>query len=151
MIALNKDDRQRYEEMLQRAINTPEDSRLKPIIAIDAILKEIEQNGFMKMIDLDPYFGEVSLPLKEHTDLLEERFPEAFSFFKAFMDDLQEEIELYFEVTEMYEDEEFEQFVEDMNLIKARYGELFFKEYQEKMTTFVKDLLERLASQEKQA
>jgi len=62
------------------------------------------------------------------------------------MDDLQEEIELYFEVTELYEDEEFEQFIEDMNLIKARYGELFYKEYQEKMTTFVKHLLDTLAS-----
>jgi hypothetical protein len=149
MIALNRDDQKRYEEILQHAINNPEDTTLQPIIAIDTILKEIEQNGFMKIIDLDPYFGEVSLPLKEHTDLLEKKFPEAFSFFKAFMDDLQEEIELYFEVTEMYEDEEFEQFVEDMNLIKARYGDLFSKEYQEKMTQFVKYLIDSITSEKR--
>ncbi|BDY11846.1 hypothetical protein [Hydrogenimonas cancrithermarum] len=137
--------RERLEKVLKKAAENPEDEKFSPLVALDAILKEIEKNGFMQIIDLDPYFGEVSLPLKEQADLLIRRYPEAFSFFEAFMKDLQEEIELFFEVTEMYEDEEFDQFVEDMRIIKARYGEIFENEYKEKMNDFVKTVLDDLA------
>jgi hypothetical protein len=144
MIKLNSDYNKKYKELLEQAKNSNKDEKLKSIIAFDTLVKEIEKNGFMEIIDLDPYFGETLLPLKEHTDLLEKNFTEEFSFFKAFMEDLQEEIELYFEVTEMYEDEEFDQFVEDIKVIKARYSEIFAKEYKEKMNSFAMHLIDSL-------
>ena len=139
---LSAEDRKRYKDALKKASANPDDESIKPFVALDTLLKEIEKNGFMKIIDLDPYFGETSLPLKEHTDLLWQKYPEEFSFFKELMDDLQEEIELHFEVTEMYEDEEFDQFVEDMQVIKNRYGEMFKNSYQEKMYDFVTRVLD---------
>ncbi|WP_456403496.1 hypothetical protein [Hydrogenimonas sp.] len=132
----------KYKEAAKRAAANPEEPSIKPFVALDALLKEIEKNGFMQMIDLDPYFGETSLPFKEQTDLLAETYPEAFAFFKAFIDDLQEEIELHFEVSEMYEDEEFDQFVEDMKVIKRRYTEMFENDYREKMYDFVVKVLD---------
>ncbi len=139
------EDQKRYKEAAKRAASNPDEEAIKPFVALDSLLKEIEKNGFMKMIDLDPYFGETSLPFKEHTDLLAQKYPEEFSFFKEFMDDLQEEIELHFEVTEMYEDEEFDQFVEDMQVIKRRYSEMFKESYQEKMYDFVTHVLDDIA------
>ncbi|SFP14400.1 hypothetical protein [Hydrogenimonas thermophila] len=141
MIELSGDYKKRYDALVQKAKSNSEDEKLKSVIAFDTIVKEIEKNGFMEIIDLDPYFGDTLLPLKEHTDLLEKNFPEEFSFFKAFMEDLQEEIELYFEVTEMYEDEEFDQFVEDIKTIKSRYSEIFKKDYKEKMNSFAMHLV----------
>ncbi len=132
----------RYKEAARKAAANPEEPSVKPFVALDTLLKEIEKNGFMQMIDLDPYFGETSLPYKEQTDLLAQTYPEEFAFFKEFIDDLQEEIELHFEVTEMYEDEEFDQFVEDMNVIKRRYTEMFDDEYREKMYDFVVRVLD---------
>ena len=144
MKELEKTYRKKYDEALEKAAENPENETFRPILALDAILKEIEKNGFMQIIDLDPYFGEFSFPLKEQTDLLIQRYPETFSFFEAFIKDLQEEIELFFEVTEMYEDEEFDQFVEDMKIIKTRYGEMFENEYKEKMNDFIKHVLDDL-------
>lgn len=144
MIELNDDYKKRYDEILKKAKTNSNNEKLKSVIAFNTILKEIDKNGFMEIIDLDPYFGETLLPLKEHTDLLEKNFPEEFSFFKAFMEDLQEEIELYFEVTEMYEDEEFDQFVEDIKTIKARYSEIFKKDYKDKMNSFAIHLIKTL-------
>jgi len=134
----------RYDEAAKKAAKNPDDDSVKPFLALDSILKEIDKNGFMQMIDLDPYFGETSLPYKEQTDLLAERYPEEFAFFKDFIDDLQEEIELHFEVTEMYEDEEFDQFVEDLEIIKRRYTETFNREYRERMYDFTKMVLDDL-------
>ena len=136
MIELSTNHKSRYDEMLKKAKTNCGNEKFKSIIAFDAIANEIKKNGLMEMIDLDPYFGEILLPFKKHTDLLEKNFPKEFSFFKAFMKDLQEEIELYFEMTEMYEDEEFEQFIEDVKIIKARYSETFKKDYKEKMNSF---------------
>jgi len=144
MVELDSNYRKRYNELLKMAKNNSEGEKLKSIIAFDTIVQEIEKNGFMEIIDLDPYFGDTILPLKEHTDLLEKNFPEEFSFFKTFIEDLQEEIELYFEVTEMYEDEEFDQFVEDIKTIKARYSEIFKKDYLEKMNSFAIHLIDTL-------
>ena len=144
MIELNDNYKKRYDEIVKKAKIDSEDEKLKSIIAFDTIVKEIEKNGFMEIIDLDPYFGDTLLPLKEHTDILEKNFPEEFSFFKAFIEDLQEEIELYFEVTEMYEDEEFDQFVEDIKTIKARYSEIFKKDYKDKMNSFAMHLIDTL-------
>jgi len=146
MIELNSDYKKRYDELIQKAKSNSEDEKLKSILSLDTVVKEIEKNGFMKIIDLDPYFGDTLLPLKEHTDILEKNFPEEFSFFKAFMQDLQEEIELYFEVTEMYEDEEFDQFVEDIKTIKARYSEIFKRDYKEKMNSFVIHIINSIYS-----
>ncbi|BBG65811.1 hypothetical protein NNO_1108 [Hydrogenimonas sp.] len=137
----------RYAEAEKRAASNPDEESIKPFVALDAILKEIEKNGFMQMIDLDPYFGNTSLPYKEQTELLLQKYPEEFAFFKEFMDDLQEEIELHFELTEMYEDEEFDQFVEDMRIIKKRYTEMFNEEgFKEKMYDFTKLVLDNLPS-----
>ena len=144
MIELSSDYKKRYDELLKTAKNSSEDEKLKSVIAFDTIAREIEKNGFMEIIDLDPYFGDTLLPLKEHMDLLYKNFPEEFSFFKVFMEDLQEEIELYFEVTEMYEDEEFDQFIEDIKTIKARYSEIFKKDYKEKMNSFAIYLIKSL-------
>jgi hypothetical protein len=144
MIELDDKYLEKFEEAVKRAADA-EDENLKPVLALDTLLKEIERNGLMEMIDLDPYFGETSLPLKEQTDLLAERFPEEFAFFKTLMEDLQEEIEIHFEVTEMYEDEEFDQFVEDMRIIKARYSDLLRNEHREAMERFVRRLLDELA------
>jgi len=145
MIELDETYQKKYEDAVARAADNPEDENLKPIVALDTLLKEIENNSLMEMIDLDPYFGETSLPLKEHTDLLAERYPDDFAFFKALMDDLQEEIEIHFEVTEMYEDEEFDQFVEDLRIIKARYSDLFRGEHVDAMKQFVQKVLDDLA------
>ncbi|BDY11844.1 hypothetical protein [Hydrogenimonas cancrithermarum] len=60
------------------------------------------------------------------------------------MDDLQEEIEIHFETTEMYEDEEFDQFVEDIRIIKARYSEDFRKDLLPKMEALVEKVVEEL-------
>jgi len=144
MIELRSDYKKRYDKILEKAKTNNEDKKLKSIIAFDTIVKEIEKNGFMEIIDLDPYFGDTLLSLKEHTCILEKNFPEEFSFFKAFMEDLQEEIELYFEVTEMYEDEEFDQFVEDIKTIKSRYSEIFKKDYKDKMNSFAMHLVDTL-------
>jgi hypothetical protein len=102
---------------------TTETPRPTPQEAIEKIVAEVQANGMMKMIDLDPYFGTVDIPLQAEIEALVESHGEAFAFFKAFMDDLQEEIEIHFETTEMYEDEDFDQFVEDCRIIKARYTE----------------------------
>ncbi len=134
----------RYDEAAKKAVENPNDESVKPFIALDSILKEIDKNGFMQMIDLDPYFGETSLPYKDQTDMLAKRYPGEFAFFKDLLDDLQEEIELHFEVTEMYEDEEFDQFVEDMKIIKRRYTEMFNREYREKMYDLTKKVLDDL-------
>lgn len=142
---LSSEDLKRYKELLKKAVQNQDDESLKAFVAVDTIVNEIEKNGFMNMIDLDPYFGDTSLPFKEHTDLLSQKYPQEFSFFKEFMDDLQEEIELHFEVTEMYEDEEFDQFVEDMQIIKRRYSEIFDKEYREKMRAFIIHLLDDIS------
>ncbi len=134
----------RYDEAAKKAAENPNDDSVKPFLALDSILKEIDKNGFMQMIDLDPYFGETSLPFKDQTDLLAESYPEEFAFFKEFIDDLQEEIELHFELTEMYEDEEFDQFVDDMKIIKSRYTEAFNREYRERMYDFTKRVIDDL-------
>ncbi len=134
----------RYDEAAKKAAENPEDESVKPFLALDSILKEIDKNGFMQMIDLDPYFGETSLPFKDQTDLLAKAYPEEFAFFKEFIDDLQEEIELHFELTEMYEDEEFDQFVDDMKIIKSRYTETFNREYRERMYDFTKRVIDDL-------
>ncbi len=136
------EENKRYKEALNRAAARPDDEAIKPFIALDTLLEEIENSGFMNMIDLDPYFGETSLPFSEQTELLAQKYPEEFAFFKEFMDELQEEIELHFEMTEMYEDEEFDQFVEDMRIIKSRYSEMFEKSYREKMREFVERVVE---------
>jgi hypothetical protein len=145
MIELNENYRKKYEEAVKRAGENPEEERLRPVSALDTLLKEIGEKGLMEMIDLDPYFGEVSLPLKEQTDLLAERYPEEFAFFKTLMEDLQEEIEIHFEVTEMYEDEEFDQFVEDTRIIKARYSDTLASEHREAMSRLVQKVLDDLA------
>ncbi len=142
MIRVSSEYQRMYKEAAKNALKNPDDEDLKAFVALDTLVKEIEKNGFENMIDLDPYFGETSLPFKEHTDLLASKYPEEFSFFKDFMDDLQEEIELHFEVTEMYEDEEFDQFVEDLRIIKRRYTEIFNSDYGERMSRFVARLLE---------
>ena len=134
----------RYDEAAKKAAENPNDDSVKPFLALDSILKEIDKNGFMQMIDLDPYFGETSLPFKDQTDLLAKTYPEEFAFFKEFIDDLQEEIELHFELTEMYEDEEFDQFVDDMKIIKSRYTEAFNREYRERMYDFTKRVIDDL-------
>ena len=145
MIELDENYRKKYEEAVKRAEENPEEERFKPVSALDTLLKEIGKKGLMEMIDLDPYFGEVSLPLKEQTDLLAERYPEEFAFFKTLMEDLQEEIEIHFEVTEMYEDEEFDQFVEDTRIIKARYSDMLASEHREAMSRLVQKVLDDLA------
>lgn len=145
MIELDENYRKKYEEAVKRAEENPEEERFRPVSALDTLLKEIGEKGLMEMIDLDPYFGEVSLPLKEQTDLLAERYPEEFAFFKTLMEDLQEEIEIHFEVTEMYEDEEFDQFVEDTRIIKARYSDLLASEHRDAMSRLVRKILDDLA------
>ncbi|WP_456382085.1 hypothetical protein [Hydrogenimonas sp.] len=144
MIELDENYRKKYEEAVKRAEENPEEERLRPVSALNTLLQEIGKKGLMEMIDLDPYFGEVSLPLKEQTDLLTERYPEEFAFFKTLMEDLQEEIEIHFEVTEMYEDEEFDQFVEDTRIIKARYSEDFRREHLPKMKALVQKVVDDL-------
>jgi hypothetical protein len=72
-----------------------ESAGISPKEAAETLLEEIRANGFMKMIDLDPYFGNVEIPLQKQIDVLAEAHPEAFAFFKTFMDDLQEEIEIH--------------------------------------------------------
>ena len=144
MIELYESYRNKYEEALKRAAENPEDDSLAAVQALDTLLKELGEKGMMEMIDLDPYFGEVSLPLKAQTDLLTERYPEEFGFFKTLMEDLQEEMEIHFEVTEMYEDEEFDQFVEDTRIIKARYSDTLAGEHKEAMAGLVRRVLDDL-------
>ena len=44
----------------------------------------------------------------------------------------------------MYEDEEFDQFVDDMKIIKSRYTETFNREYRERMYDFTKRVIDDL-------
>jgi len=88
------------------------------------------------MIDLDPYFGTVEIPLQNEIELLASTYPEDFAFFKTFLDDLQEEIEIHFEVTDLYEDEEFDQFVEDCRVIKDRYSRNFEEKHLKTLRAF---------------
>ena len=145
MTILDEKARKKYEELVKRAAENPEDEQLKPVTALDTLLKEIERNGLMEIIDLDPYFGHTLLPLQEQTDLLAERYPEEFAFFKKLLEELQEEIEIHFEVTDLYEDEEFEQFVEDVRTIKSHYTDLFREEHRDAMRRFVERVLEEIA------
>ncbi|NPA30032.1 MAG: hypothetical protein GXO33_07615 [Epsilonproteobacteria bacterium] len=105
----------------------------QPAEAVEKLLQEVQANGFMNMIDLDPYFGTVEIPLEREMEALEQSHPEAFAFFKSVMDELREEMEIHFETTEMYEDEEFDQFVEDCRIIKARFTDEFAKEAVERL------------------
>ncbi|WP_456450191.1 hypothetical protein [Hydrogenimonas sp.] len=113
------------------------ETTMAPKEAAEKLLAEVQSHGFMRMIDLDPYFGTVEIPLQKEIEVLAETHPEAFAFFKAFMDDLQEEIEIHFEVTEMYEDEEFDQFVEDCRIIKERYSRDFAERLMPELEAFV--------------
>ncbi|WP_201353220.1 hypothetical protein [Hydrogenimonas urashimensis] len=132
------------ETLKAKAASSGNDEAVKTLLALERLLGELDENGLMGMIDLDPYFGETSLPLKEETDLLAEKYPEDFAFFKNLMDDLQEEIEIHFEVTDLYEDEEFEQFEEDVRIIKSHYTESFNTEYRAAMDAFAKKVLQEL-------
>jgi hypothetical protein len=118
-----------------------ENANVSPKEAAETLLEEIRANGFMKMIDLDPYFGNVEIPLQAQIDVLAETHPEAFAFFKTFMDDLREEMEIHFEVTEMYEDEEFDQFVEDCRVIKERYTQDFAERLMPELENFVNNVV----------
>ena len=113
------------------------ESAIAPKEAAQKLLAEIKSRGFMEMIDLDPYFGTVEIPLQKEIELLAETHPEEFAFFKTFLDDLREEIEIHFEVTEMYEDEEFDQFVEDCRIIKERYSRDFAERLMPELEAFV--------------
>ena len=115
-----------------------ETETIDPAQAARTLLDEIEANGFMKMIDLDPYFGTVEIPLEKEIGVLSETYPEDFAFFKAFLDDIREEMELHFEVTDLYEDEEFDQFVEDCRIIRERYTRDFAEKHLETLRSFVK-------------
>jgi len=97
----------------------------QPKEALERLLAEIEANGLMNLIELDAYFGHVTLPFEKEIDVLSSTYGEAFSFFTDLLNELREEMEIHFETTEMYEDEEFEQFEEDCRIIKARYTDMF--------------------------
>jgi hypothetical protein len=79
----------------------------------------------------------VEIPLQAQIGVLAEAYPEEFAFFKTFLDDLREEMEIHFEVTEMYEDEEFDQFVEDCRIIKDRYTKDFAQRLMPELEAFV--------------
>ena len=111
-----------------------------PAEAARKLLEEIKSHGFARMIDLDPYFGTVEIPLEAEVKALAQAHPEAFAFFKEYLDDLREEIEIHFETTEMYEDEEFDQFVEDCRIIKERYTEEFAGEKLAQLEKFVEEI-----------
>ena len=89
--------------------------------ALDRLIDELRRDGLRNILDLDPYFGTVEVPLQKEIDTLRSSLGEDFAFFDEVLADLREEIEIHFEVTEMYEDEEFDQFVEDCRTIKERF------------------------------
>ena len=97
--------------------------------ALLRIVEELEKEGFQNIIDLDAYFGNVSIPLEEDFNRLNENHPEEAAFLSDLLKELREEMEILFETTEMYEDEEFDQFVEDCRIMKNRYTELLRSEH----------------------
>ncbi|WP_353662602.1 hypothetical protein [Hydrogenimonas sp. SS33] len=112
--------------------------------ALDRLLRDIEDNGLSNIMHLDPYFGEISMPLEGELALLQERYGEDFAFFTTLLKELQEEIESHFEITDLYEDEEFEQCAEDIEAIKAEYTALFQKEHAAAMEAFTEKVLSDL-------
>ena len=136
--------REKIEAALGKAPDENEDENLKNLRAFERLLTEIETNGMMKMIDLDAYFGEISIPLEEEMERLLAAYPEDFAFFDTLMRDLTEEMQIHFETMDLYEDEEFAQFEEDVAVIKNRYGETLKSEYPKRMETLALRLLSDL-------
>ncbi len=105
------------------------------------IVETLENEGLQPMIDLDPYFGEVSVPLQEEMDRLAESHPEAFEFFRNLFAELREEMEIHFETMDLYEDEEFDQFVDDCRIIKERYSEELAKNHIQELNRLIESVL----------
>ena len=97
--------------------------------ALLRIVEELEKEGFQNIIDLDAYFGNVSIPLEEDFARLRENHPQEAAFLSDLLKELREEMEILFETTEMYEDEEFDQFVEDCRIMKERYTRMLRSEH----------------------
>ncbi|WP_457597492.1 hypothetical protein [Hydrogenimonas sp.] len=119
-------------------MNEETQENLTPAEAAEKVLEETRAHGFMRLIDLDPYFGTFEMPMEKEIALLAETYPEDFAFFKTLMDDLKEEMEIHFETTEMYEDEEFDAFEEDCRLIKERYSQMLKEEHLPRLEAFVR-------------
>ena len=132
------------ETLKKRLAEAAETSEEGPTPAGDLlrIVETLEKEGLQQMIDLDPYFGEVSVPLQEEMDRLAESHPEAFEFFRNLMADLREEMEIHFETMEMYEDEEFDQFVEDCRIMKERFGEELARNRMEDLHRLIEAVLD---------
>ncbi|WP_456322979.1 hypothetical protein [Hydrogenimonas sp.] len=130
---------QKTKEQMRSALQKNGD--IETIEALNTILEEIEKNGMSQMVNLDPYFGEISTPLAPQCELLMSDRPEEFAFFDELLKNLTEEIEIFFETTEMYEDEEFEQFEEDIREIKDRYTRLLKEEHMDNMENLALSLL----------
>ena len=97
--------------------------------ALLRIVEELENEGFQNIIDLDAYFGNVSIPLEEDFTRLQQNHPDEAAFLSDLLKELREEMEILFETTEMYEDEEFDQFVEDCKIMKERYTQMLRSEH----------------------
>ncbi len=117
------------------------DEKNEALEAFEMILEEIENNGLAKMVELDPYFGEVTTPFAPQCELLMSQYPETFAFFDALLKEMREEMEIFFETTELYDDEEYEQFDEDIREIKERFTQLLKKEHAENMENLARTLL----------
>ncbi len=126
-------------EQLQAKLT--KDDKNEALEAFEALLKEIENNGLVKMVELDPYFGEVTTPFAPQCELLMSQYPEAFAFFDALLKEMREEMEIFFETTELYDDEEFEQFEKDIREIKERFTQFLREEHGENMENLAHILL----------
>ena len=92
-----------------------------PAHAMKKLVETLQKDGLQSMIDLDPYFGDVTMPLAAECEALSEALQDDFKFFQDLMEELREDMEAHFEITELYEDEEFDQFVEDCKILKSDY------------------------------
>ncbi len=113
--------------------------------ALKKLLERLEESGLSEMVDLDIYFGDMSEPLAKETAILENEFGASFTFFVKTIEGMREEIQMHFETTEVYEDEEFAQLEEDIAMIKKEAQERFWADHREDFDRFVDEAIERLS------